>query len=85
MKHYRSKPDNDTLAHITRLFIHEGYHVSINQPYSNSITPDAPCPYKSLMIEVNKKTYLQNQSLFLDEAKATHLKATLHQLYQQLM
>lgn len=80
-----SKPNDETINTISHIFSQEGYHVGVNQPYSNSITPSAPFQYKSLMIEVNKRTYLQESSLFLDEAKFTRLKETIHKVYQQII
>jgi N-formylglutamate amidohydrolase len=80
-----SKPNVETVSTISHIFSQEGYHVGINQPYSNSITPSAPFQYKSLMIEVNKKTYLQKSSLFLDETKSVKLKGTINKIYQQLI
>lgn len=36
------------------------YRVSVNHPYSNSISPSTGFAYKSLMIEVNKHVYMTN-------------------------
>ncbi len=47
-------------------FEHAGYHVSLNKPYSNSITPQCSFPYKSVMIEVNKKVYMDEYHLLLN-------------------
>ena len=80
-----SKPNDETIATISHIFRREGYQVGVNNPYSNSITPSAPFQYKSLMIEVNKKTYLQKSSLFLEEEKSTKLKETIYKVYERLV
>ena len=45
-------------------FKKSNYTVAINHPYSNSITPTKEKEYKSVMIEVNKRVYM-NESIFL--------------------
>ena len=47
------------------LFEDSGYKVGINNPYSNSETPDCPFRYKSMMLEVNKGAYMEDASLRL--------------------
>ena len=47
------------------LFEDFGYKVGINNPYSNSETPDCPFRYKSMMLEVNKGAYMEDASLRL--------------------
>jgi hypothetical protein len=47
------------------LFEDHGYKVGINEPYSNSETPDCPFAYQSMMLEVNKKVYMEDGTLFL--------------------
>jgi hypothetical protein len=39
------------------------YAVSLNAPYSNSITPPTGFAYKSIMIEVNKRIYLEKSGM----------------------
>lgn len=58
-----SKPDKDTIEFAVNLFEENGYKVGLNQPYSNSETPDCPFLYQSMMLEVNKKVYLDEESL----------------------
>ena len=43
----------------------KGYQVGINAPYSNSMAPNCGFVYHSIMLEVNKKTYLQSNSTLL--------------------
>lgn len=58
-----SKPDDKMINNITRLIRRYGYRVAINYPFSNSITPVSPMTYKSIMIEVNKRTYMEETTL----------------------
>ena len=55
---------------ITDLIINEftksGYSVEINKPYSNSIIPDTGFEYKSILIEVNKRVYMNEEILTLN-------------------
>jgi N-formylglutamate amidohydrolase len=80
-----SRPDDETISLISQIFSHEGYNVGINKPYSNSMTPYAPFQYKSVMIELNKRTYMKEDSLLLDETKSMKLKEYINNVYQGLM
>ena len=60
-----SKPHRETIEIAVNLFEENGYKVGINEPYSNSETPDCPFPYESMMLEVNKKAYMEEGSLRL--------------------
>ena len=60
-----SKPDKETIELAVNLFEDYGYVVGINEPYSNSETPDCPFGYQSIMLEVNKKTYMEDGTLRL--------------------
>lgn len=52
-----SKPSEDLIGLIVSHFADCGYRVGINTPYSNSITPDMPFVYPSVMIELNRAIY----------------------------
>jgi N-formylglutamate amidohydrolase len=88
-----SKPDEDTLRHIVSVFEKHEYKVSLNFPYSNSITPlysgedGTVCPYKSVMIEVRKGLYMdQYRHTIKDDTHfAPRLSHTLHELYESLL
>ncbi|MBO4645845.1 MAG: hypothetical protein J5642_04955 [Bacteroidales bacterium] len=43
----------------------DSYSVGINNPYSNSEAPECPFRYQSMMLEVNKRVYLEKRSLYL--------------------
>lgn len=61
-----SKPDKDVIEFIKGKFEKYGYKVGINDPYSNSLTPRKPISYKSVMIEVNKRCYMDEKTLELN-------------------
>ena len=60
-----SKPNKATIELAVSLFEDSGYKVGINEPYSNSETPDCPFTYQSMMLEVNKKAYMEDGTLYL--------------------
>ena len=60
-----SKPDKDLLDFAVNLFEENGYSVGINYPYSNSEAPDCGFCYQSMMLEVNKRVYLERGSVYL--------------------
>ena len=77
-----SKPDDDTINGIVKIFKDSGYKVGINNPYSNSITPEKDNGYKSIMIEVNKKLYLRNGiEINVDTRYAPRLSSTIKKVY----
>ncbi len=60
-----SKPAKRTIELAVNLFEESGYKVGINEPYSNSETPDCSFAYESMMLEVNKKAYMEDGTLRL--------------------
>ena len=78
-----SKPDKDTIEMAVNLFEDHGYKVGINEPYSNSETPACPFTYQSLMLEINKKTYMDEFSLKLKPR--TGYKKTVRELTRDLL
>ena len=77
-----SKPNKETIELAVNLFEDCGYKVGINEPYSNSETPDCPFTYQSMMLEVNKKVYMEDGSLQLK--KPTN-KKSIRDLTQLLL
>lgn len=75
-----SKPNDEDIEYIKNLFSNHGYKVGINNPYSNSITPKKEIDYKSLMIEVNKRCYMDENTLALnpDYYKVGNLIQTIY-------
>jgi len=65
-----SKPSKETIELAVNLFEDYGYKVGINEPYSNSETPDCSFTYQSMMLEVNKKVYMEDGTLYLQHSPA---------------
>ena len=82
-----SKPDSKTIDVTSEIFKSYKYKVGINNPYSNSITPQTTFRYKSFMIEVNKRVYLQpgDNSLALDSSKVSIFKSAINEIYKELL
>ena len=80
----RTKPDETTLALVAQHFIEKGYKVAFNTPFSNSKTVETPAKYTSLMIEVNKSLYMDEDTL---EKKDSFLKVRddITSLYAKLL
>ncbi len=72
---------------IVKVFKGMGYTVEINKPFSNSITPQMPFPYTSLMIEVNKHVYMNESTLCLEYSALKWMRwsGTLRKIYEFLM
>ena len=60
-----------------------GYKVGVNTPYSNSLTPVHPITYKSVMIELNKRIYMDEENISLS-ANAEVLHKQINNLYKIL-
>lgn len=56
-------PDETTIGIISQYFKSLGYKVGINEPFSNSKTFNVPIFYHSLMIELNKRLYMNEHTL----------------------
>ena len=59
----RSMPKADDIFVAVNLFREHGLKVSLNEPYSNSLTPVEPIRYKSIMIELNKRIYMDEKRI----------------------
>lgn len=72
---------------IAKIFKDRGYSVEFNKPYSNSISPKMPFPYTSVLIEVNKRVYMDEDILCLEYSslKWTRWAGTLKRIYDFLM
>lgn len=60
-----SKPSDALIGQIKGYFEGFNYKVAFNAPYSNSITPDSRYKYHSLMLEINKRIYMNEKTLKL--------------------
>lgn len=78
-----SKPHKRTIEMAVSLFAENGYKVGINEPYSNSETPDCPFQYQSMMLEVNKRTYMEEDTLHLKSN--TTFRRNIHELMITLL
>ena len=58
-----TKPDDVALGTIICHFRTRGYKVGVNEPFSNSKTFDVPVKYHSVMIDVNKRLYMDEDTL----------------------
>lgn len=79
-----SSPSKPMLAMVIDHFEQHGFSVGVNQPFSNSITPDAGFDYKSMMIELNKRIYMDETTLRLSIGALT-VKRCLKSLYRKLL
>jgi hypothetical protein len=77
-----SSPDKVTLDTVLEHFC--DYKVAVNDPFSGSLTPEAGFPYTSLMIEVNKRLYL-NEDTLTESAFAYKLHNAICSLYGKLL
>ena len=55
-------PNKVTIGNIIQHFKAKGYKVGVNEPFSNSKTFSVPTKYHSVMIEVNKRLYMNEQT-----------------------
>jgi N-formylglutamate amidohydrolase len=55
--------DSGLVGLVKNKFEEMHYAVSLNAPYSHSITPSTGFAYKSIMIEVNKRIYLEKSRM----------------------
>lgn len=79
-----SKPEQETINMIASMFIDTGYRVGINEPYSNSLSPACAFPYHSIMIEVNKRIYM-NSEIFQLLPEVERFTRTVNDIYAALL
>ena len=72
-------PYKGVIDNIVRFFESFGYKVGINKPFSNSKTFSVPVSYHSVMIEINKRLYMNEKTL---EKKEDFM--WIHQIVQSL-
>lgn len=68
-----TKPEDSILQTLQEHFEDNGFKVAFNTPFSGAMTTDTQTKYKSLMIEVNKKCYLENHVLKKDMYKLSYV------------
>lgn len=77
-------PNRATIGDIIHHFVSLGYKVGVNHPFSNSKTFSVPDEYHSVMIEVNKKLYMDEHTLEKKDG-FDRLKADIQSLYTFLL
>lgn len=77
-------PDKVVIGNIVHHFKTLGYKVGINEPFSNSKTFNVPAKYHSLMIEVNKRLYMNEETLEKTDG-FMRLKDEIQSLYKILL
>ena len=76
-------PDKVVIGNMVQHFKSLGYKVGINEPFSNSKTFPVPVEYHSVMIEVNKRLYMNEQTLEKTDG-FDKLKQDIQRLYEAL-
>lgn len=77
-------PNKVVVGNIVQYFKSKGYEVGINEPFSNSKTFATPEAYHSVMIEVNKRLYMNEYTLEKTEG-FERLKQDIQSLYRYLL
>lgn len=79
-----TKPGDVTIQHIVEHFGKYAYKVGINTPYSNAKTVGFQFDYHSIMIEVNKALYMDEESLEI-KTEYDRLKECIEALYLSIL
>ena len=79
-----SRPEDALIQRVVGHFTSSGYSTSVNAPYSNSVSPEAGFRYASLMIELNKRTYLQGMSE-MDICKALSIRESIEEFFRLVL
>lgn len=79
-----TKPSDAVIELIKEHFESNGYKVGINDPYGNSIAPSTDKPFKSVMIELNKKIYF-NEKTLQEKAYSYKVHNVINSLYGKLV
>ena len=77
-------PPQELIDFVASYFENLGYRVGRNTPFSHSKTVECPVPYHSLMIEVNKRCYMNEQTLEKTEGFA-RLRQAIEGLYSLIL
>lgn len=79
-----SRPTDFVIELVMESFKRDGYKVELNTPYSHSIAPQTNFRYDSIMIELNKRIYMNEETLELSES-ANKWVNSLNTLYSVLL
>ena len=75
-----SRPSDFVIGIVKEGFDRQGYKVRVNEPYSNSIAPVTNFIYSSLMIELNKRIFMNEDTLEITSG-AKLVRNVLRQIY----
>ncbi len=79
-----TKPNQETLDFMLHFFEKHNYTVGINIPYSNSMCATTLLQYSSVMIELNKRIYM-NEKLLEKSTDFNKVQNMIQELYGQLL
>ena len=79
-----TRPPQDVLDTVVAYFTNLGYSVGLNEPFSNSKTFPGAINYHSLMIEINKRCYMNEETVEKTEG-FFKLQKELFDLYNILL
>ena len=79
-----SRPSDFLVELVLEFFKQNGYKVELNTPYSNTIAPPMNFRYDSIMIGLNKRIYLNEDTLELHNS-VDRLRSSLNTLYGVLL
>ena len=79
-----TRPLDEILFIVEDYFKGKGYAVGLNMRYSNAKTVDTPANYNALMIEMNKKIYINERTLERTENFA-RVRKDIQGLYRCLL
>ena len=68
----------------TIMDVFNGFKIAINEPYSNSISPILSFNYQSVMIEVNKKLYMNEKTICLN-SDSYKLHNLINKIYELIL
>lgn len=76
-----SRPSDEIIERAVSFFSSKGYSAVVNNPYSNSVSPKMGFNYPSLMIELNKGTYLHGVDE-MDYCKALSVRNCMEEFFR---
>ena len=79
-----SGPEDESLNRVEEVFNKHDFTTRFNSPYSNSISPVMPFHYRSMMLELNKTTYM-TKSGDLDLERSREVVAALREVYSFIL
>ena len=79
-----TRPNKVVIGNIVQYFKSLGYKVGINTPFSNSKTFSVPSKYHSVMIEINKRLYMDERTLMKNK-EFEKLRKEIQALYSLLL